>query len=72
MSLSVPHGVAIGAAPLQEWLSLAAKDAAFSAMWLSRDEFGITFLHQLGLMDLCDSLEPSKGLSEIFECLAVA
>ena len=42
MTVCVPHGVASGAASLQEWLGLTTKDAAFSAVWLSRDEFGFT------------------------------
>jgi len=62
MTRCVPFGVAIGAASLQEWLGLSIKDAAFSAVWLSRVEFGMGFLHQLGLMDLIDLLELSKGL----------
>ncbi len=37
------------------------------------DQFGMTFLDQLGFMDLIDLLELSKGLSKIgtkiFECL---
>ena len=57
--------MAIGAASLQEWLGLSIKDAAFSAVWLSLVEFGMGFLHQLGLMDLIDLLELSKGLSKI-------
>ena len=37
----------------------------FSAVWLTRDQFDLTFLDQLGLMDLSDLLELSKGLSKI-------
>ncbi len=65
MTRCVPYGVAIGAASLQEWLGLSIKDTAFSVVWLSRVEFGMRFLHQLGLMDLIDLLELSKGLSKI-------
>ena len=66
MTRCVPYGLAIGAASLQEWLGLSIKDAAFSAVcWLSRVEFGMGFLHHLGLMDLIDLLELSKGLSKI-------
>ena len=34
-------------------------------MWLTRDQIGMTFLDQLGLMDMIDLLELSKGLSKI-------
>ena len=51
--------------PLQERLGLTTKDADFSALWLTRDQFGMTFLDQLGLMDMSDLLELSKGLSKI-------
>ncbi len=30
--------------PLQERLHLTTKDADFSAVWLTRDQFGMTFL----------------------------
>jgi hypothetical protein len=50
-------------ASLQEWLGLTTKD--FSAVWLTRDQFGMTFLDQLGLMDMSDLLELSKDLSKI-------
>ncbi len=49
---------------LQERLGLT-KDADFSAVLLTRDQFGMTFLDQLGVMDICDLLELSKGLSKI-------
>ena len=52
-------------ASLQERLGLTTKDADFSAVWLTRDQFGITFLDRLGLMDMSDLLELSKGLSKI-------
>ena len=48
-----------------ERLGLTTKDADFSAVWLTRDQFGMTFLDQLGLMDMGDLLELSKGLSKI-------
>ena len=58
---------------LIEWLfvwhpcknGFTTKDADFSAVWLTRDQFGLTFLDQLGLMDMSDLLELSKGLSKI-------
>jgi hypothetical protein len=59
------HRVVICVASLQEWLGLTTKDADFSAVWLTRDQFGMTFLDQLGLMDMSDLLELSKGLSKI-------
>ena len=39
----------------------------FSAVWLTRHQFGMSFLDQLGLvlMDMSDLLELSKGLSKI-------
>ena len=52
-------------ASLQERLGLTTKDADFGAVWLTRDQFGMTFLDQLGLMDMVDILELSKGLSKI-------
>ena len=52
-------------ASLQERLGLTTKDADFSAIWLTRDQIGMTFLNQLGLMDMRDLLELSKGLSKI-------
>ena len=48
-------------ASLHEHLGLTTKDADFSAVWLTRDQLGLTFLDQLG----CDLLELSKGLSKI-------
>ncbi len=57
---------------LQKRLGLTTKDADFSAVWLTRDQFGMTFLDQVGLMDMGDLLELSRGLSKIgakiFEC----
>jgi hypothetical protein len=41
------------------------QDVDLSEVWLSRDQFGMTFLDQLGLMDMSDLLELSKGLSKI-------
>ena len=52
-------------ASLQERLGLTTKDADFGAVWLTRDQFGMTFLDQLGLMDMGDLLELSEGLSKI-------
>ena len=60
-----PLRVTICVASLQERLGLTTKDADFSAVWLTRDHFEMTFLDQLGLMDLGDILELSKGLSKI-------
>ena len=37
----------------------------FSVVWLTRDQFDMSFIDQLGLMDLSDLLELSKGLSKI-------
>ncbi len=61
---------------LVEWLfvhvTVLTTDADFSAVWLTRDQFGSTFLDQLGLIDIGDILKLSKGLSkicEIFESL---
>ena len=47
-------GVAICVAALQERLGLTTKDANFSAMWLTRDQLGTTFLAHFGLKDLSD------------------
>ncbi len=55
----------ICAASLQERLGLTTKNADLSAVWLTRDHFGMNFLEQLGLMDMGDLLELSKGLSNI-------
>ena len=52
-------------ASLQELIGLTTKDAEFSAVWLTRDQIGMSFLDQLGLMDVSDLLELSKGLSKI-------
>ena len=52
-------------ASLQERLGLSIKDADFSALWLTRDQLGMTFLDQLGLMDMGDLLELSNGLSKL-------
>ena len=51
-------------ASLQERLGLTTKNAV-SAVWLTRDQLGMTFLDQLGLMDTGDLLELPKGLSKI-------
>ncbi len=55
------RGILTLLASLQERLGLSAKDADFSAVWLTRDQFGMTFLDQLGWMDMGDLLELSKG-----------
>ena len=65
MAFCASRRVTICAASLQERLGLTTKDADFSAVWLTRDQFGMTFLDQLGLMDIGDFLELSKGLSKI-------
>ena len=65
MAFCAPPRVTIGAASLQEQLGLTTKDADFSAVWLTRDQFGMTFLDKLGLMDMGDFLKLSKGLSKI-------
>ena len=57
--------VVICVASLQEQLGLTKNDADFSAVWLTRDQFGMTFLDELGLMDVIDLLALSKGLSKI-------
>ena len=41
------------------------QDSDLSEVWLTRDQFGMTFLDQLGLMDMSDLLELSKGHSKI-------
>ncbi len=43
------------------------KDADFSALWLTRDrdQFCMTFLDQLGFMDMSNMFELSKGLLKI-------
>ena len=41
------------------------QDSDLSEVWLTRDQFGMTFLDQLGLMDMSVLLELSKGLSKI-------
>jgi hypothetical protein len=65
LAIHVPHGVAIDVSSLKERLCLKTKDADFSAVWLTRDELGMAFLDQLGLMDMIDLLELSKSLSKI-------
>ena len=65
VALSVPHGVAIDAASLQKWLGITTNDAVFSVAWLSRDELGMAFLHNFGLLDSADLIVLSKGLSKI-------
>ena len=47
---------------LQERLGVTTKDGV---VWLTRDQFGMTFLDQVGLMGMSDLLELSKGLSKI-------
>ena len=64
MAFCAPR-VTICVASLQERLGLTTNDADFSAVWLTRDQFGMTFLDQLGLMDMGDLFELSKGLSKI-------
>jgi len=72
MAVCAPDRLVICVVSLQKGLGLTAKDADFSAVWLTRDQFGMTFLDQVGLMDMSDLLELSKGLSKIgakiFEC----
>ena len=65
MAFCAPRRVTICVASLQERFGLTTKDADFSAVWFTRDQFGMTFLDQLGLMDMVDILELSKGLSKI-------
>ncbi len=65
MAFFAPHRVVICVASLQERLGLTTKDADFSTVWLNRDQLGLTFYGQLGLMDISDLLELSKGLSKI-------
>ena len=60
-----PHRVVICVASLQERLGLTTKDEDFSAVWLTRDQFGMALLDQLGLMGLSDLWELTKGLSKI-------
>ena len=50
MTFCAPRRVVICVASLQDRLGLTTKDADFSAVWLTRDQFGMTFLDQLGLM----------------------
>ena len=64
MTFCAPRRVVICVASLQERLGLTTKDTYFSAVWLTRDQFGMTFLDQLGLMDMSDLLELSKVLSK--------
>ena len=56
-------------ASLQEWLDLTTKDADFSAVWLTRDQLGMSFLDQVGLIDMSDLLGLSKIGAKIFEGL---
>ena len=44
MAFCAPHRVVICVASLQERLGLTTMDADFSAVWLTRDQFGMTFL----------------------------
>ena len=50
-------------ASLQKRLGLTTKDADLSAVWLTQDQFGMTFLDQFGFIDtsMGDLLELSKG-----------
>jgi hypothetical protein len=50
---------------LKERLGLTTKDTDFSEVWRTINELCMTFLDQLGLMDVSDLLELSKGLSKI-------
>ena len=50
---------------MEERLGLTTKDADFSAVWLTRDQFGITYRDQLSLIDVSDLLKVSKGLLKI-------
>ena len=61
MAVCAPDRVVICVVSLQKRLGLTAKDADFSAVWLYRDQLGMSFLDQFGLMDLSDLLELSKG-----------
>ena len=65
MAFCAPHRVVICVASLQKRLGLTTKDADFSAEWFTRDQLGMTFLDQVGLMNMSDLLELSKGLSKI-------
>ena len=65
MAFCAPRRVGICVASMQERLGLTTKDEDFSEVWLTRDQFGSTFLDQLGLTDINDLLELSKGLSKI-------
>ena len=51
MAFCAPRRVTICVASLQERLGLTTKDADFSAVWLTRDQLGMTFLDQLGGLD---------------------
>ena len=44
MTFCAPHRVDICAASLQERLGLTMKDADFSAVWLTRGQYGLSFL----------------------------
>ena len=44
MAFCAPHRVDICAASLQERLGLTMKDADFSAVWLTRGQYGLSFL----------------------------
>ena len=65
MAVCAPDRVVICVVSLQKRLGLTAKDADFSAVWLIRDQFGMTFLDQVGLMNMSDLLKLSKGPSKI-------
>ena len=65
MAFCAPRRVAICVASLQEMLGLTTKDEDFSEVWLTRDQFGSTFIDQLGLTDKNGLLELSMGLSKI-------
>ncbi len=55
MTFCAPCRVNICVASLQEQLGIETKDAVFR--WLTREQFGMTFLDQLGFMDM-------KGLGD--------
>ena len=46
MTYCSPHRVVICVASLQKRLGLTTKDADFSAVWLTRDQIGMSFLDQ--------------------------
>jgi hypothetical protein len=50
--------------PCKHGLDSQRRMQDFSAVWLIRDQFGMTFLDQMGLMDMRDLLPLSEGLSK--------